>query len=188
MTAPKTQPWPAARVEMWPIAKIRRYAGNAKNHPPEQIREIAASMQEFGVTTAILLDENSEIIAGHGRLDAAELLKLPKYPIMRAKGWTEAQKRAYRLADNVLPNTGGAALLPDMVKIELADLEKMNYDTDRFGLGDISLPELGADAAPAPKSPRRKTTLFISVKNADADKASKIIATALTKARIEHNL
>ena len=186
MITTKAPEWPAARVEMWPVAKIRRYAGNAKSHPPEQISAIAESMQEFGVTTAILLDEKNEIIAGHGRLDAAELLKLPKYPVMRAKGWTEAQKRAYRLADNVLPNIGGAALLPDMVKIELADLEKMNYDTDRFGLGDIDLPELGTEAAP--KSPRTKQTIFVSVRIADAEKTRKVIRAALTKAKIDHNL
>jgi hypothetical protein len=183
MTEPN---WPASSVELWSVAKIRRYAGNAKSHPPEQIREIAASMKEFGVTTAILLDEKNEIIAGHGRLDAAELLKLPKYPIMRAKGWSEAQKRAYRLADNVLPNIGGAAMLPDMVKLELEGLEKLDFDISRFGLNDIDLPEL--EIQPAPKAPRRKTTIFVSVRNLDAEKAAKIIAAALNKAKIEHNL
>ncbi len=179
--------WPASKVEMWPVSKIRRYAGNAKSHPSEQIREIAASMKEFGVTTAILLDEKHEIIAGHGRLDAAELLQLPEYPIMRAKGWTEAQKRAYRLADNVIPSIGGAALLPAMVKIELADLQKLNYDTNRFGLDDIDLPELEA-VENIPKTPRKRTTIFVSVKNADVEKASKVIVAALNKAQIGHNL
>lgn len=183
----KEPAWPAAKTEMWPVERLRRYAGNAKSHPPDQVKAIAALIQEFGVTTAILIDEKNEIIAGHGRLDAAELLKMPKFPIMKAVGWTEPQKRAYRLADNAIHTAGGAAWLPDMVKVELADLEKMNYDTNRFGLNDIELPELGTIET-APKRLRNKTTIFVSIKNSDAEKARKTITAALNKARIDHNL
>lgn len=179
--------WPATKTEMMPVKELRRYAGNAKSHPPEQVKAIAAMIQEFGVTTAILIDEKKEIIAGHGRLDAAELLQMKEFPIMRATGWTEAQKRAYRLADNAIHAAGGATWIPEMVKVELADLEKMNYDTGRFGLSDIELPDLESIEV-SPKSPRRKTTIFVSVKNADAERARKVVAAALTKARIEHNL
>lgn len=178
--------WPAARVELWPLTKIQRYAKNPKQHTPEQIRELAAMMREFGVTTAILLDESGEIIAGHGRLEAAAANGYAKYPVMVAAGWSEAQKKAYRLADNIIPNALGAALMPEAVKLELADLGELDYDTARFGLDDIPLPELNE---PSPtRAPRSKTTIFVSVKNADTERARKVITAALKKAGIEANL
>src|ERR1700742_2948764 len=127
--------WPASRVEKWPIEKLAPYERNAKSHPDEQVDQLVALIKEFGWTTAILVDEKGEIIAGHGRLLAAQRLHLKAVPVMVAKGWTDAQKLAYLLADNHV-STGGA-WIPDFVRIELAELGKLDYDVSAFGLEDI---------------------------------------------------
>jgi hypothetical protein len=77
-------------------------AGNPREHPPEQVEQIAPSMREFGWTIPVLLDELGEIIAGHGWVLAAPLLGWTEAQVMIARGWSEAQKRAYRIADPFL--------------------------------------------------------------------------------------
>ena len=96
------RPWPADRVERWPLDKLVPYARNARTHSEEQVAQIAASMREWGWTNPVLVDEAGMIIAGHGRVLAARKLGIGEVPVMIARGWTEAQKRAYVLADNQL--------------------------------------------------------------------------------------
>ena len=98
--AVKKREWPAAAIEMVDTAKLKPYAQNAKAHPPEQIAQLGKSYDEFGWTSPILVDEKGEIIAGHGRVMMAAAKGLPQVPTMTARGWTAAQKRAYRLFDN----------------------------------------------------------------------------------------
>lgn len=179
--------WPATKVELWPLEKIKKYAKNPKKHPPEQVRELAGLMKEFGVTENILLDENGEILHGHGRMEAAELNGWPRYPVAQAIGWTEAQKTAYRLAHNVIGSAYGAELIPAIVETDLGRLEELNYDIERFGLDQIALPELEEIPAVTRRA-RSTTTIFVSIKNEFADKARKIVADALTRAKIPHNL
>jgi ParB-like chromosome segregation protein Spo0J len=83
------------------------YARNARTHSDEQVAQIAASIKEWGWTTPILVDEGGQIIAGHGRVSAARTLGVKDAPVMVATGWTEAQKRAYVLADNKLALNAG---------------------------------------------------------------------------------
>lgn len=181
----KQQKWPIENVTLWPIAKLTAYPQNVKDHPADQVADLTAIITEVGWTTAILVDEQGVIVAGHGRLLAAQELKLPKVPVIVAKGWSEAQVRAYRLADNLIPER--APWKADMVKIELDALEEMNFDTARFGLDQFDLPPLD-EVGPAPRANRAKQTIFLSVKNADVAKAKKLCAAALNKAKIEHNL
>ena len=94
--------WPAAQVEMWQVADLVPYARNARQHPADQIDQIAASMQRFGFTIPMLVAEDGTIIAGHGRLMAAAQLGLAEVPVMVARGWTEEDRRLYTLADNRL--------------------------------------------------------------------------------------
>ena len=102
-------------------------------------------MKEWGWTTPVLLDEQGGIIAGHGRVLAAKKLKLPQVPCMVARGWTDAQKRAYVIADNKL--TLNAGWDDALLKVEFADLSLAGFD---LGLTGFTLPELTTLNAAAP--------------------------------------
>jgi DNA modification methylase len=125
------QAWPAAQVEMWQVADLAPYAKNARQHPPEQIDQIAASMERFGFTIPMLVGEDGTIIAGHGRLMAAAQLGLAEVPVMVARGWSEEDRRLYTLADNRLAEI--AEWDPEMLRIELGELR------EDFGIEDMSL-------------------------------------------------
>ena len=131
------QAWPAAQVEMWQVADLAPYAKNARQHPPEQIEQIAASMERFGFTIPMLVAEDGTIIAGHGRLMAAAQLGLAEVPVMVARGWSEEDRRLYTLADNRLAEI--AEWDPEMLRIELGELR------EDFGIEDMSLIGFSAD-------------------------------------------
>jgi DNA modification methylase len=118
-----TVEWPADKVERRPIDALIPYARNARTHSEEQVAQIAASIREWGWTVPVLVDETGGIIAGHGRVMAARKLGLPEVPVMVAAGWSEAQRRAYVLADNKLALNAGwdTAMLAEELK-GLADL------------------------------------------------------------------
>jgi len=140
MMAKRNKQNPADRVEQWPIERLIPYARNTRTHSPEQVAQIAASMREWGFTTAILVDEDGSIIAGHGRLSAAMKLGLKHVPVVVAKGWTEAQKRTYRIADNKLALNAGwdqETLIQEMLDINDSDI-----DPKLTGFNDESLTEL----------------------------------------------
>ncbi len=80
------QRWPAAKVELWAIDRLKAYARNARAHSAAQVSQIVASMREWGFTVPILVDETGTVIAGHARLRAAEQLKLARVPVMVARG------------------------------------------------------------------------------------------------------
>ncbi|MBW8271448.1 ParB/Srx family N-terminal domain-containing protein, partial [Caldovatus aquaticus] len=89
-------PWAASAVEARAVASLLPYAGNARTHSDEQVAQIAASILEFGFVAPVLVDERGEVIAGHGRLLAAQSLGLATVPTIVRAGLTEAQKAAYR--------------------------------------------------------------------------------------------
>ena len=140
--APAEKPWPADKVERRAVETLVPYARNARTQSPEQVDQIAASIREWGWTTAVLIDETGQIIAGHGRILAAQKLGLKTIPVMVADGWTEAQKRAYVLADNKLALNAGWQ--GDLLKMELLDLEHQNYDLHLMGWNDAELANLFA--------------------------------------------
>jgi ParB-like nuclease family protein len=113
-------PWPADRVSRRPLGDLLPSARNARIHTGQQIEQIAASIREFGFTVPILVDEKGEVIAGHGRLMAAQMIGLDEVPVMTARGWTASQVRAYRLADNQLALN--AAWDTTLLAAELRDL------------------------------------------------------------------
>jgi ParB/Sulfiredoxin domain len=132
--------WPADQVERRPIGELMPSARNARQHSDAQIGQLMASIREWGWTMPILIDETGSIIAGHGRVRAAELLGIDQVPVMVARGWTEAQKRAYLIADNKLTENGSwdEALL----RIELGDLAETGFAT-LTGFNEVELREMG---------------------------------------------
>lgn len=130
----------AERIDMWPVERLQPYAKNARTHSDEQVDQIAASIREFGFTNPILVDSGDGIIAGHGRLMAAKRLGLPSVPVIVLDHLTDAQRRAYILADNKLALNAGwdDALLAD----ELRELEAGGFDMDLIGFSDDELAAL----------------------------------------------
>ena len=108
------------------ISDLMPYANNARTHSEEQVAQICASIREFGFTNPLLIDESGGIIAGHGRLAAAKILKMDEVPTIELKGLTEAQKRAYVIADNQLALNAGWD--EDLLKLELIALDDVNFD------------------------------------------------------------
>ena len=130
----------ADRIELWPIDRLRPYERNPRTHSEAQVDQIAASMVEFGWTNPILVDENAGILAGHGRLLAARKLSLTEVPVIRFDHLSEAQKRAYVLADNQIALQAGwdDALLAE----ELAWLRDERFDLDLVGFDATELERL----------------------------------------------
>jgi DNA modification methylase len=135
--------WPADKVERRPIKDLVPYARNARTHSPEQIDQIAGSIREWGWTTPVLVDDLGTIIAGHGRVLAAQKLGFKDVPVMVAVGWSESQKRAYVLADNKLALNAGwdNALLGT----ELAELIEGGFDVDLIGFSGDEINALTID-------------------------------------------
>ena len=127
--------WPADSVERRPLASLIPYARNARTHSDEQVAQIAASMREWGWTNPVLVDEDGGIIAGHGRVLAARSLGYSDVPVMVARGWTEAQRRAYVLADNQLALNAGWN--PELLSVELTGLAELGFDLDLLGFPDL---------------------------------------------------
>src|ERR1041384_2915843 len=108
-------------VEYRPVDRLIPYARNSRTHSAAQVAEIAASIREFGWTNPILVDGSNGIIAGHGRLLAARKLGMTLVPVIELAGMTEAQKRAYVIADHKLALNAGWN--HELLSLELGDLQ-----------------------------------------------------------------
>jgi len=140
MTTKSHKTNPADKVEQWPIEKLVPYAKNSRTHSEEQVAQIAASIREWGFTTAVLVDESGSIIAGHGRVMAARKLGMASLPVMVAAGWSEAQKRAYVIADNKLALNAGWD--NELLALELAELDGLGFDVELTGFSDEEIKAL----------------------------------------------
>lgn len=125
------------------VSELIPYARNARTHSDEQIERIANSIKEFGWTNPILIDGENGIIAGHGRILAARKLGIEKVPTIELSGLTEAQKRAYIIADNRLALDAGWDV--DILKLEFAELEKEGFELSKTGFSDEEINEMMAD-------------------------------------------
>jgi ParB-like chromosome segregation protein Spo0J len=132
--------WPADRVERWPVAKLVPNARNARTHSDEQVTQLAASIEEWGWTIPVLVDEAGGIIAGHGRVMAAHRLDIEDVPVMVAAGWSESKKRAYMLADNKL--TLNAEWDLERLAIEIAELRAHDFDISLIGFSESEIDDL----------------------------------------------
>lgn len=133
------------KIEYTALENLNHYKGNPKVHDEKQIQQIAKSIERFGFNNPILIDEKSEVIAGHGRLLAARLLKLETVPVVRLIHLSEAEKRAYRIADNKLSENGRWDT--DLLKLEFSEIEKLalnledelNLDITGFDFKEIDV-------------------------------------------------
>lgn len=137
-------------VERRAIGTLVPYAKNSRTHSSDQIEQLAASMREWGWTTPILVDETGGIIAGHGRVLAAQRLGMQEVPVIVAKGWTEAQRRAYVIADNKLALNAGWD--EDILASELGELRGLGFNLDLTGFDFGELNALMTAAPPAGKT------------------------------------
>lgn len=157
--------WPADKVERRQVASLIPYARNSRTHSDAQVAQIAASIKEWGWTTPILIDPDGGIIAGHGRVMAAQKLALAEVPCMVAEGWTDAQRKAYVIADNQLALNAGWDM--DMLKVEMQELGALEFDLGLLGFDDKLLQSLAApdgtegltDSDAVPETPETPVTV-----------------------------
>ena len=131
------------KIEQVKLDALIPYARNSRTHSDAQVAQIAASIKEFGFTNPVLIDETGSIIAGHGRVMAARKLAIADVPSIRLTHLTEAQKKAYVIADNKLALNAGWD--DEMLAVELTDLKDMGFDLDLTG---FSTDEIEALLAP----------------------------------------
>ena len=147
----KALQWPSDSAERAPIDSIIPNPRNPRKHSAKQVAQVAASIQEWGFTNAILVDENNQIIAGHGRHEAALLLKLDEVPVIVAKGWPEAKKMAYLIADNKLGLN--SEWDEDVLNVELQGLKAEGFDIELTGFDDFELEEIEPEDMGEPEVP-----------------------------------
>ena len=112
------------------------YINNSRTHSEQQVQQVAASIKEFGFTNPILIDEDSGIIAGHGRLQAAQMMGMDEVPTITLEGLTEAQRKAYVIADNKLALNAGWDF--ETLKIEMESIAE-EFDLRLLGFDDQEL-------------------------------------------------
>src|SRR4051812_10621311 len=135
----KGRPMNVMAVEAMPVAQLRPYARNARTHSKKQVRQIATSIERFGFTDPVLISDDNEIIAGHGRVEAAKLLRMASVPTLRLSHLNEAQRKAYVIADNKLALNAGWD--HELLAIELQGLIDLEFDVELtgFSLAEIDL-------------------------------------------------
>lgn len=138
--------WLADKIEQWPTAKLLPYARNARTHSDDQVAQIAASIAEFGFTNPILAGSDGIIVAGHGRLAAAQKLGLEIVPVVVLDHLTTTQRRALVIADNRIAENAGWD--DAMLRIELDALQLEGFDLDITGFDADALAELIAGDEP----------------------------------------
>ena len=125
------------QIEALPVTSLVPYAKNSRTHSDEQVAQVAASIKEFGFTNPILVDGDNVLIAGHGRLLAAQRLGLDEVPCIRLSHLTESQKRAYVIADNKLAMNAGWD--DDLLMLEIGDLKDDGFDVSLTGFSEEEL-------------------------------------------------
>ena len=148
-----TENKPTPEIVLRDPATLIAYAGNARLHPESQITALMRSIETFGFTIPALIDEAGEIIAGHGRIEAAKRLGLKHVPTLIATGWTAEQTRTYRLADNRLAEM--AEWDDDILAAEFTALDALDLDMTLtgFDIGEISALIEEPDFRPDPDTP-----------------------------------
>jgi len=119
------------KVEYKNIKELIPYCNNSRTHSDDQVLQIASSIKEFGFTNPVLIDGQGGIIAGHGRIMAAQKLKMDEVPTITLSDLSEAQKKAYIIADNQLALNAGWD--KELLRVEFAELEELGFDLELTG-------------------------------------------------------
>lgn len=130
------------RYELMDVDKLIPYVNNARTHSAEQVNKLAGSIKEFGFINPVIIDGDNGILAGHGRVMAAKQLGLKKVPCVAADYLTEAQRKAYILADNKMALDAGWD--NELLKVEIESLQEMGFDLEFTGFDEKELAELFA--------------------------------------------
>jgi len=135
------------KIETLPLSALKPYARNSRTHSRRQVKQIAKSIERFGFNNPILIDDDKQIIAGHGRAEAARLIGMTMVPTVRLSHLSEADKRAYILADNKLAENAGwdreilAVELPELADILVVE----GLDLSITGFSAIEIDQLAVD-------------------------------------------
>ena len=164
------------------------YARNARTHSPEQVQRIAASIREFGFTQPILLDGENGVLAGHGRLAAAQLLTLERVPTIDLTGLTQAQQRAYILADNRIALDAGWD--EAMLGIEIEDLSAMDFDLSVTGFSEDEIEQAlaGTPESELPELSTEDGVKELTMTLNPTEDEMETIKAAIAKAKEKHGL
>ncbi len=128
------------RIDYRPVADLRPYENNPRTHTEEQVAQIAASIREFGFANPILLDGDNGVIAGHGRLAAARALGMETVPCVELGHLSEAQRRAYIVADNKIAQNAGWD--EELLRKELEGLKELGADLGVLGFDPMELADI----------------------------------------------
>ena len=158
--------WVAEKVEKKKPDELNAYASNARVHTEQQIQQIANSISEWGWTIPILIYEENTVLAGHGRLTAAKSLNIDEVPCIVAEGWSDAQKKAYVIADNKLAEN--SEWDTGLYFSELKELSNLGFDISLTGLDQ----ELGALSFAPNLNPE---THFAEITSQDIESASETV-------------
>jgi ParB-like chromosome segregation protein Spo0J len=171
----------AQNIENIKTNELIPYAGNTRAHSENQVAQVAASIKEFGFTNPILVDAANGIIAGHGRLLAAQKLGMDVVPCLRLDHLTDAQRRAYVIADNklALNATWDEAALATEIERLLED----NFDLDLTGFGEDELGKFNVDEAELPQLEDGEKKLFQQITFVLHDEQHETVKEALQIAR-----
>ena len=134
---PRTNAADRLRLEFWPLGRLIPSPRNARTHSDAQVAEIAGSIRSFGFTNPVLVGEDGDVVAGHGRLAAARMLGLTEVPVIALRGLTEVQRRQLMLADNRIALNAGWDL--EMLALELKDLSALGIDLSTLGFTEQEL-------------------------------------------------
>jgi ParB-like chromosome segregation protein Spo0J len=129
--------WVATQIEARKTSELTKYEKNSRIHSPEQVDQIAASIEKFGFTIPVLIDDTGTIIAGHGRVMALEKLGIDDVPVIVAKGWTKAMRAAYVIADN--KHTMNGKWDYDKLGAEFNFLEVEGFDLNLTGFDSAEI-------------------------------------------------
>ncbi|MBQ8977161.1 MAG: ParB N-terminal domain-containing protein, partial [Succinivibrionaceae bacterium] len=125
--------------------KLIPYVNNARTHSPEQIMKLRSSLREFGFVNPVIVDKDFNVLAGHGRLLAAKAENITEVPCVFADHLTEAQKKAYILADNRMALDAGWD--DELLAVEMQELQDLGFDLSMTGFSEDELAELFATDA-----------------------------------------
>lgn len=165
------------------VSDLIPYVNNSRTHSDEQVNQVASSIKEFGFTSPVLIDEQGGLIAGHGRVMAAKKLKLDEVPCITLAGLTEAQKKAYVIADNQLPLNAGWDL--DTLRLEVETLQELDFNLDLLGFDDDVITKLLDIDAELPELPDGDRDPFQQKTFTLHDEQANTIEDAIVKAKTD---